>query len=384
MKHIFKSALLLLMTVSLFAACDDDHDSNPTLTAPTEFRLNTPALANVPIDLAKSQTVELTCSQPNYGFTASTQYTIQVSLSPDMSDAVELDDKPRKAKLDIDAATLASTLTNMEIAKGKEETDFPMDIAAYFRVKAQMLTSDGNAIEGTEILSNIVSLNKIHLLYSLPPVTTPDHVYAIGNFCSWDWGNCYDMVKVYSAENIFWRLMYIDESGIKINTATSWNGGELGYDGVTISGECKDDIVKNSDGNIASNKPGWYLVIVTTSVSGRNIVYDVQVNKPKVYLLGAAAPEGWEEDVESALFEVPTTADGKFVSPAFVADIPEGDDSGLRAYVRIPNHDWWHSEFMVLNKKIEYRATGGDQARVSCSTGQRLYLNFSNGTGEIK
>ena len=127
MKHIFKSALLLLMTVCLFAACDDDHDSNPTLTAPTEFRLNTPALANVPIDLAKSQIVELTCSQPNYGFTASTQYTIQVSLSPDMSDAVELDDKPTSAKLDIDAATLASTLTNMEIAKGKEETDFPME-----------------------------------------------------------------------------------------------------------------------------------------------------------------------------------------------------------------------------------------------------------------
>ena len=91
MKHIFKSALLLLMTVCLFAACDDDHDSNPTLTAPTEFRLNTPALANVPIDLAKSQIVELTCSQPNYGFTASTQYTIQVSLSPDMSDAAVKD-----------------------------------------------------------------------------------------------------------------------------------------------------------------------------------------------------------------------------------------------------------------------------------------------------
>lgn len=124
MKHIFKSALLLLMTISLFAACDDDHDSNPTLTAPTEFRLNTPALANVPIDLANSETVELTCSQPNYGFPASTQYTIQVSLNSDMSNAVDLDDKPTSAKLDIDAATLASTLTNMEVALGKEETIF--------------------------------------------------------------------------------------------------------------------------------------------------------------------------------------------------------------------------------------------------------------------
>lgn len=84
------------------------------------------------------------------------------------------------------------------------------------------------------------------------------------------------------------------------------------------------------------------------------------------------------------MFTVPTTADGDFVSPAFVADIPEGDDSGLRAYVKIPDNDWWHSEFMVFDKKIVYRGEGGDQARVSCSTGQKLYLNFSNETGEIK
>ena len=388
MKHIFKSALLLLMTVCLFAACDDDNDSNPTLTAPTEFRLNTPALANVPIDLAKSQIVELTCSQPNYGFTASTQYTIQVSLSPDMSDAVELDDKPTSAKLDIDAATLASTLTNMEIAKGKEETDFPMDITAYFRVKAQMLTSDGNAIEGTEILSNIVSLNKIHLLFSLPPVTTPDHVYAIGNFCSWDWGNCYDMVKVHSAENMFWHLIYIDESGIKFNTANSWNGGEFGYDGITVSGECKDDIVKNDDGNIASNNPGWYLVIVTSSVSGRDVVYDVQFNKPTIWLIGLAAGSAeYAEEAEGWSFTVPTTKDGEFVSPAFVGAVSGGDNSedpGVRMYVKIPGQAWWHSEFTVLSDKIEYRATGGDQKRAAGSIGQSVYLNFAKGTGKIK
>ena len=36
-----------------------------------------------------------------------------------------------------------------------------------------MMTSDNKAIEGTEILSNVVSLNKVHLLFSLPPVNTP-------------------------------------------------------------------------------------------------------------------------------------------------------------------------------------------------------------------
>lgn len=384
MKNIIKSALLLIMSISLMTACSDDNDSNPTLNKPTEFKLNTPALADAAIDLANSSKIILTCSQPNYGFPASTVYTVQVATKEDMSDMKELEETSTSAKIEVDAPTLASTLTNTYLEQGKTDADFPIDSKVYFRVKAYVVDAAGKEVAGSEILSNVVSLNNVHLLFSLPPVTTPDHVYAIGNFCSWDWGNCYDMVKVHSAENIFWRLMYIDDSGFKINTATSWNGGELGYDGVTISGDCKDDITRTSDGNIASKTPGWYLVIVTTSVSGRNIVYDVQVNKPKVYLLGAAAPEGWEEDVESALFTVPTTADGEFVSQPFVADIPEGDDSGLRAYVRIPNQDWWHSEFMVLNKKIEYRGTGGDQARVSCSTGQRLYLNFSNGTGEIK
>lgn len=301
-----------------------------------------------------------------------------------MSNAVDLDDKPTSAKLDIDAATLASTLTNMEVALGKEENDFPMDITAYFRVKAQMLTSDGNAVEGTEILSNTVSLNKIHLLYSLPPVKTPDHVYAVGSFCGWDWGNCFDMIKVNSAENIFWHLIYIDGSGFKINTDTSWNGNDLGYAGVTISGECKDDIIE-SGGNIASKNPGWYLVIVTTSVSGRNILYDVQFNKPEVWLMGPVVGNGdWNELADGWSCTVPTTVDGDFVSPAFAGDVPGGDGDGVRAYVKIPGYDWWKSEFMVFDKKIEYRSTGGDQARVAGSVGQKLYLNFAKGTGEIK
>lgn len=35
-----------------------------------------------------------------------------------------------------------------------------MDVKAYFRLKANIVTSNGNVVEGTEILSNVVSLNK--------------------------------------------------------------------------------------------------------------------------------------------------------------------------------------------------------------------------------
>ena len=384
MKNIIKSALLVVMSLTLMTACSDDNDSNPTIQSPTEFKLNTPALENTPIDLANSSKIMLTCSQPNYGYTASVQYTVQVATDENMTDAVELSETSTSAKVAINASSLASALTNIFVEKGKTEADFPMDVKAYFRLKANIVTSNGNVVEGTEILSNVVSLNNIHLLFSLPPVNLPSHVYTVGNFCDWKWDNCFDMVQVYGTEDTFWHLVYIDDSGIKFNSAAEWNGSEVGYAGITVSGDCKDDII-DKDGNIASSKPGWYLVIVTTSVVNREIHYDVQFNKPTIWLIGpAAGSDDFAEEAEGWSFTVPTTMDGEFVSPAFVGSVPAGTDKGVRMYVKIPGHDWWHSEFVVLDGKIKYRATGGDQDRVTGEVGQQVHLNFSKGTGEIK
>lgn len=384
MKNIIKSALLVVMSLTLMTACSDDNDSNPSIQTPTEFKLNTPALVNTPIDLANSSKIMLTCSQPNYGYTASVQYTVQVATDENMTDAVELSETSTSAKVAVNAASLASALTNIFVEKGKTEADFPMDVKAYFRLKANIVTSNGNVVEGTEILSNVVSLNKIHLLFSLPPVNLPSHVHIVGNFCDWDWAKSFDMVQVYGTDNIFWRLVYIDDSGIKLNTVAEWNKSEVGYAGITVSGDCKDDII-DKDGNIASSNPGWYLVIVTTSVVNREIHYDVQFNKPTIWLIGpAAGSSDYAQEAEGWSFTVPTTKDGDFVSPAFAGSVPGGDGDGVRMYVKVPGHDWWHSEFVVLSDKIEYRATGGDQARVAGSAGQKVYLNFAKGTGEIK
>ena len=384
MKNIIKSALLVVMSLFLMTACSDDNDSNPTIQSPTEFKLNTPALENTPIDLANSSKIMLTCSQPNYGYTASVQYTVQVATDENMTDAVELSETSSSAKVAINASSLASALTNIFVEKGKTEADFPMDVKAYFRLKANIVTSNGNVVEGTEILSNVVSLNQIHLLFSLPPVNLPSHIYVVGNFCDWKFDNCFDMVQVYGTDNTFWRLVYIDESGIKLNSAQEFNGNEKGYAGITVSGDCKDDII-DKDGNIASSKPGWYLVIVTTSVVNREIQYDVQFNKPTIWLIGpAAGSDDFAEEAEGWSFTVPTTKDGEFVSPAFVGSVPAGTDKGVRMYVKIPGHDWWHSEFVTLDGKIKYRATGGDQDRATGNVGQQVHLNFAKGTGEIK
>lgn len=51
-----------------FTSCDDDNDSNPTLRMPETFQLNTPALAEVPVDLElTADSIRLTWSQPDYG-----------------------------------------------------------------------------------------------------------------------------------------------------------------------------------------------------------------------------------------------------------------------------------------------------------------------------
>ncbi len=385
MKNILKSMLLMAVGIVGFASCSDDRDDNPSIVSPTTFHLNTPALADQYLDLANSEIVELTCSQPDYGFPANTQYTVQVSLDENMADYKEIEQNFKGAKLQVNAGLLASTLTSCALEQGKTEADFPMDIPVYIRVRAVMTTVSGAPIEGTEILTdNIVKLSNVHLLFSLPPVTTPSELNIVGSFCGWDWGKSLTMVQVNGADNIFWHMVYIDGQGIKFNQERSWDENQIGYAGITVAGDLANEIVESeSDGNIASNKPGWYLMIVTCGVEGRNVTYNVEFNKPEVWLMGSCIGDtDWGELNPNALFTVPTTADGDFVSPAFTG-VPAADQ-GVRAYVKIPGQDWWKSEFMVFDKKLIYRGNGGDQERVPGAIGQKLYINFGTETGDIK
>ena len=383
MKNILKSTLLVALGLSLFASCSDDRDDNPTVVSPTEFHLNTPALAGQYLDLEKSKTINFTCSQPDYGFPANTKYTLQVALDENMTDCKEIEQTFKGAKLDVSSELLASTLTNYALEHGKTEADFPMDIQVYARARAVMTNVSGEPVEGTEILSNVVKLSNVHLLYSLPPVKTPGKLNIVGQFCEWDWSKCLKMVPVYGTDNVFWHLVYIDESGIKINEKTDWDGGEVGFAGITVGGDLAGDIVDNC-GNIASSRPGWYLMVVTCGVSGRNVTYNVDFYKPEVRLVGACIgdAECKQLDFPGGLFEVPATADGSFVSPAMTG-VP-ASDQGARACVIIPGHEWWHTEFMVFDKQLKYRGTGGDQDRVINAVGQKLYINFGTETGELK
>ena len=388
MKKIIKSALLLLCSICILSACADDRDSNPTLQNPTEgsLVLNIPGMSeNAIFDLANSNSVNLTLnSLPNYGFPAYTTYTVSASLDSNMGKSVDIL-SASSSKLVIDAASLASELTTLALAEGYDTEDFPLTIPVYFQVRAAATKYAGSAIEGTETTSNIVSLKNVLLQFALPPVNPPANLYVVGNFNGWSWDSSLTMAPTYDATNKFWHIVWIDESGLKFNAEKAWDGGEVGFGALrTISGSRAGDIV-DSGGNIASSKPGWYLMIITAEVAGRDIVYDAQFEDPNVYLMGPVTPNGdWSELEDGTKLDIPTTLDGQFVSPAFAKSVPGGDGDGVRAYVKIEGFDWWKTEFMVFGTEIKYRGAGGDQERVAGNAGQKLYLNFGNDTGEIK
>lgn len=368
-----------MMGLVMFTSCEDDNDSNPIVKTPTEFVLNAPESAATNIDLANTPAVVFKCQQPNYGFPASAMYKVQLSLKEDMSDFVELDQSFQNTTCSVDASLLASTLTSMEVKAGKTKDDFPMDIKVYVRMRANMTTDTGEPVADTEILSNVICLESVHLSYTLSSVSLPEHIYVVGSFCGWEWENSFEFVPVNDTPEMSWRMVWIDEAGVKINTAKRWDGNEKGYSGITVAGDLAAKISTNGDGNICSATPQWYLMVVTASVSGQDIKYSVQFNKPNVYLIGDTFG-GWNElmDMDGRLFEVPTAMDADFVSPAFKAN------GKVRAYAKVPDKNWWRSEFIPLNGDITYRGNGGELKDVTGNVGQKLYLNFSTGKGSVK
>lgn len=87
MKNLYK---LFTLTMGLLAlsACEADRDSNPVLNEPDTFVLNVPAFAsNNVYDLKNSESLELTCTQPDYGIPMATTYSVQISLEEIFVDA---------------------------------------------------------------------------------------------------------------------------------------------------------------------------------------------------------------------------------------------------------------------------------------------------------
>ena len=158
MKNIFKS-LLLLCSVCLFAACADDNDSNPTLTIPATFQLNTPAFAQSYTDLATSATLPFTWSQPDYGgFPAAAQYQMQFSLNQNFTISVA------EAEADETGATIADYVALDQIYNGCNGAVDPAQLAEGLQQIAHW--SESSVPATTTVYARLVADYANKLVYS--------------------------------------------------------------------------------------------------------------------------------------------------------------------------------------------------------------------------
>ena len=141
MKKISNILLAVTFALPLFTACETDNDSNPILNEPDTFTLNTPAYAaNNVYDLKNAQSVELTCSQPDYGFPAATTYTVQASFEQDFIEATDeskanytvLESTSPTAKINVDASELNNALLDLWTAVNGEQAELPTEPVAVY------------------------------------------------------------------------------------------------------------------------------------------------------------------------------------------------------------------------------------------------------------
>jgi len=197
MKKIYNSLLLAMVAVlPMLTSCSDDHDSNPTANAPTEFKINASPLAEQYIQLAADNTVNLTWSQPNYGFNAMATYQIQVGLV-DASNNVTWNEKEGAPKyLKTTYTTCKADISGDEIAESICDIDGFKDVDSYvdkgfrevaLRVYSSIIDNSGNEVAGTGIISdNYVTFKH---MAAFNAVKSPAYIYLVGNPTGWQTPN---------------------------------------------------------------------------------------------------------------------------------------------------------------------------------------------------
>jgi hypothetical protein len=209
----------------------------------------------------------------------------------------------------------------------------------------------------------------------------PAELYMIGgSIGGWDWiANGIQMVPVHSNPHVFWRIVWIEKGatdpGVKFNSVKAW-GTDFG---VNEAEGATNGVWKKGSNNLPEvAASGYYMVVVNLKTE------TVEVNVPKVYGLGDAFGS-WDAAQAATLFTVNNTDKVLVSTPATTA----GNLRMHTAATTLTKEDgnpvpWWQAEFNVIDSKIEYRGTGGDQASVPVTAGQKATLNFSTGAGSIQ
>lgn len=378
-------ALLAVVTLG-FTACDTDTDSNPTLDLShvgEGFPLNVPANAeNNTYDLANAKSVELTCSQPNYGgMPLMVRYYVQVSLTEDFASYKELATSYTMAKMAVDAREINDAMVEL-FQEANPDTDYPATPRAlYIKLRAVINGTDNMG----ETYSNVITLPSVLASYQAPEATFETQLYVVGQAIGEAWSTWKPVPQIYDMPGCYYTVVYVPEG-----TGFKWGAYEQdwrGYDRIRnwddVAGA---DVSASSDGNIVFANGGWYTLFFEAEIVSSSVQYDLHILPAEVYVIGNSMGGNWNVADPTLALQAPADQTGDWVSPAFTGS------GELRAYVNVPGYDWWRTEFTLHNGEVYWRDVNiidswselGSDYAVQVSPGQCLYVNFDSNTGEVR
>lgn len=322
------SIFMAMAAVALgFTSCEEDHDS-PVYKAPTEFVLNTPAYANNTVILAPGQNVAVTCSQPDYGYSAVTNYSLDVSLSEVFTTAEDgttnfytITSKNKTlANIDIAAAEWSTAILTLlginSFEQFPEEGVEPTTI--YVRALAQL-----TGIESSKIYSNTI---KLEMEPFNPYLEGGKKIYIAGINDKWGIDTATPdtyadraLTETTKGSNIYLGAFNVNAGDVYFRFYTelgSWgNDNELpsfgggGVDNtnkeISFSGEILDLTAVPGKGNfLIKDWPGGYITFTVNLNDMDNIKVTLQkgdldpAGKAFIYLVGACS--AWSVDDSAA------------------------------------------------------------------------------------
>lgn len=199
MKKIFSYALMMIATMVAFTSCESDQDSNPTLVTPTEFTVNNPSVGDALVDLAKSESVQLSWSQPKFttmNAPLAVQYQVQFSTTGNFTkqyedesddnasaDFIAIDETSTSCKVDVPTKDIAKCL--QKLTKWAEDA-VPAEQKVSVRIRAFVANASMETL--SEVCSNVISFNAVPYYVELKDAV-PTMWYLVGNMFGAKWGS---------------------------------------------------------------------------------------------------------------------------------------------------------------------------------------------------
>lgn len=330
-------------------SCSEDRDSNPTLMQPTEFTLNTPTVVNGTVDLSRTESIDLTWSQPQYtegNAPVIATYYVQVSTSgtfnkaynPDVedntgADFMTLDETTTECKTSVLATSIARALQLLNVW---DESAVPGKVDLSIRLKSAVLDAGLNAYG--EVLSNVVKISAIPYYVELKNAD-PNWWYLIGgDIGDGKWADDvptslfplqpqkdYEFDKKTGDGELTWTG-YIAGTGFKLKKAPGdWDHQWGMNDGNLVEND-------GGSGNI-TYAPGYYTVTLNTGTHALSVVpyTDNIPYNGQVYLTGSF--NDWKAD-----------------NPMTPVHTAAGAD----------NHDWYAEMTFDAGTKVKFYDGSGD------------------------